>query len=120
MGALFNPTRRKQEGIKWPFLAHTVAMFLLLTTFVTTVLCQETASYIDNRGFPGLGSLPPGPIGYWRLTTARAPTVISYLPPVLNGWLADGLLVRDVLDPVVNVSHVVRPLSSIVVTLSMP
>lgn len=92
MGALLDPARRKQEGIRWPFLAHTVAMFLLLTTFVVTVLCQETASYIDNRGFAGLGSLPPGPIGYWRSTTARAPTVISYLPPVLNGWLADGLL----------------------------
>jgi hypothetical protein len=98
MAALLNPINRKRGGIKWGLVAHTVAMFSFVTTYNATVGDFNSNSFIDNRGFPGINGLPPGPFGYqFYLGGGRHIELISI---ALNGWLADGLLVCFVFNSV--------------------
>lgn len=83
-----------RRGIKWILVAHTTAMFSFVTIYTATSLDTLSVSYIDNREFPGLdGLLPPGPLDV--IYTSGAIDVVSNVMFVLNGWLADGLLVSS-------------------------
>lgn len=94
MGALLNPVNRLGNGIKWPLVAHTVAMFLFLTVFAAMSLVAPSIAYTDNRGFPGGdGVLPPGPFGYIFSLLSRPIALIPKVMLLLNGCLADLLLV---------------------------
>lgn len=92
MGALLNPVNRTR-GIKWALVAHTAAMFSFVTIYTAINLDIQSISYIDNREFPGVDSIPwPGPVGYQTLITSKAISVVPTIVFVLNTWLADGLL----------------------------
>ena len=99
MVALFNPVNCRRDGTKWGLVSYTVAMFSFATVLTGMTLHIKSISYIDNREFPGVhGVLPPGPHGYQLFIR---PTVLSIIPgffPLLNYWLADGLLVSSSLD----------------------
>ena len=104
MGALVSRTR---GGIRWELVAHTVAMFSIVTIYNAISLNILSISYIDNREFPGVvGALPPGPIGYQYLTYTDTMNVVATVMFLLNNWLADGLLVSSVPSSVVQVSNV--------------
>ena len=100
-------------------MVHTTAMFSLVTTFTAMYLDLQSISYIDNRGFSGNGSLPPGSLGYQHLIYSKAISLIPHAVFMLNNWLADGLLVRSAFNSITWVSNVVRPSSSIVAASSM-
>ena len=104
MDALFNPVRRKEGKIKWAFVAHTVAMFLLVTVNWCTNFYIYSTSSIDNREFPG------------GLTTPLYSKPMNYIPEIaffLNSWLADGLLVCSVSNLTTQMPHPGRSSSSI-------
>lgn len=96
MDALLNPVGRTKEGIKWGLVAHTVAMFLSATIYTAINLDLQSTSSIDNREFPGDGVLFPGPLGYQFFINSRPITIVPDTLILLNGWLADGLLVNSV------------------------
>jgi hypothetical protein len=93
MGALLIPIDRTRGGIKWPLVAHTLAMFSFVTINTALSIDIQSVSSIDNREFLSVDGLPPGPIGYQFFTWQDAISLISTYPLFLNGWLADGLLV---------------------------
>jgi hypothetical protein len=93
MGALFNPTNRNGEGVRWGLVAYTAIMFSFVTIFTAMNLDIQSISYIDNREFPGNDELPPGPLGYETLIYSKAISVVPNLMFLMNNWLADGLLV---------------------------
>ena len=94
MAALFNPTDRSRENIKWGLVSYTVAMFSFVTVLTGMKLDIQSISYVDHREFPGVaGVLPPGPHGYQWLIYSKPLTVVPDLMFLLNNWLADGLLV---------------------------
>ena len=64
MNALLDPASRKNGGIRWWLVAHTVAMFSLVTIHTAVELDLQSVAFIDNSEFPGNGVLPPGPYGY--------------------------------------------------------
>jgi uncharacterized membrane protein YgcG len=92
MGALFNPTHRNGEGVRWGLVAYTAVMFSFVTIFTAMNLDIQSISYIDNREFPGNDELPPGPLGYETLIYSKAISVVPNLMFLMNNWLADGLL----------------------------
>lgn len=92
LSALLDPTRRGERGVKWPLVAHTTAMFSFVTVSVVANFYVQIIAFIDNRNFPGIDWYPPGPTGYLLLTGSEAVVVVSSAPMILNGWLADGLL----------------------------
>jgi len=93
MSALLNPAHRKREGIKWGLVSYTVAMFSFVTVFTAMNLNIQSISFIDNREYPGVdGVVPPGPIGYQSFIFSDALTVVPDVMFLLNGSLADGLL----------------------------
>lgn len=92
MKALLNPVDRTRREVKWPFVAHTMAMFLFLTIFNITNIHLQSISYIDNREFSGGDVGYPGPIGYQLSIYSDAINVIPFVMILLNQWLADGLL----------------------------
>ena len=95
MGAFLN--RPREMGIRWGLVAHTVAMFSIVTTNTAMSLHVQSLSYIDNREFPGTyGALDPGPLGYQLLIYSRPINAVPYIMFFLNNWLADGLLVSFV------------------------
>ena len=95
MAALLNPVHRGGERIKWGLVFYTMLMFSVVTVFAGMSLDKLSISFIDNREFPGAGSLePPGPLGYRTFIDSRAPSLIIDLLFFLNGWLADGFLAR--------------------------
>ena len=99
MAALLNYNNRMKRGIKWGLVAHTMAMFSLISIGCIIAGLRRSDAFIDNRQFPGTGvEAPPGPLGFIEVgsTTAR----VSYLVAPLNQWLADGLLVRIILGSV--------------------
>ena len=120
MGALFNPVNHKNGGIKWPLVAHTVAMFSLATVYTGMILDVLSVAYIDNRAFPGVGDMiPPGPLGYQLLIFSDAINLVPNLVVILNSWLADGLLVSSVrIQSPKCLTRIYS--SSIVATLFMP
>ena len=99
MVALFHPTYRRGEGIKWGLVCYTAAIFSLVTVLTGINLNIRSVCYIDNRDFPGAeGMMPPGPLGYqWFI----APSALNVTPNVmftLCNWLAEGLLVSSLFD----------------------
>lgn len=84
-------------------------MFSFVTVFTATNLDIQSISYIDNREFPGMdgvGSvLPPGPLGYQFFIYSKSISIGRSLMFLLSNWLADGLLVSPVFNPIVQVSH---------------
>ena len=95
--ALFNPAHRKGEPIKWGLVSYTAVTFTLATVFTAINLDIQAASYIDNRGYPGVeGEIPPGPFGY--ILALVTPGVALSAVFALNNWLADGLLVSSLVD----------------------
>ena len=109
MKAFLDPAKRPSGGVKWGFVAHTGAMFALVTVFTAIKLEVLSDSFIDNREFPGMGDiLPPGPIGYQYIILSKAFGRASDVAFFLNNWLADGLLVSLVPNStawVLNGSH---------------
>jgi hypothetical protein len=119
MSALFNPVNRA-KGIKWGLVIHSAAMFTFVTVYTATGLDLQSISYIDNREFPGIdGVLSPGPLGYQFLIYSNVINVVPTLMFQFNNWLADGLLVSPVSNPISQVSNVVSS-SSTVAVLSTP
>lgn len=98
MRALLGRTRR---DIKWGLVTHTVVMFSCVTIYITGSLYLQSSSYINNRGFPGIDTIPPGPIGYQYLIITDPLNSLCYVVFYLNQWLADGLLVGPVPKSVV-------------------
>ena len=101
MAALFDPFYRKGEPVKWGLVSYTVVMFSVATIFTGMNFEITSASYINNRAFPGVegAPIPPGPYGYQLLI---APEAINIVPNVmfnLSDWLAEGLLVSSLFDP---------------------
>lgn len=114
MAALLNPVSRKRQGTKWGPLSYTVIMFSLATVYTATRLNVQSVSAIDNREFPGIGSLPPGPLGYmWY--NSRTLCTVPNLMFLLSNWLADGLMVGSLFD-VPRMSHIQFSSSSTVAT----
>ena len=110
MGVLLSTTNPMQKKIKWALVVHTLALFLFLTVPLGVELTNSSTAYIDDREFPGDGEIPPGPFGYdYILYNEPTFTVFNFMFP-LNQWLADGLLVGSISNPVVLVSNVLRPL----------
>lgn len=91
MNALLDPTGRKQRGIRWPLVIHTVAMFSFATVSIVTDFYIHIGDLIDNRDFPGNDESPPGPFGYF-LDNSDAVYLLPLVPLVLNGLFGDGLL----------------------------
>ena len=109
MSALLNTVNRRNGGINWGLVAHTVAMFSLMTVNGSVSLAVQPISYIDNRGYPGDRAVPPGPLGYQTGPLDSSPTsAVSTVMFLLNMWLADGLLVSSVGVPAVRVSDTSR------------
>ena len=96
MGALLNPAGRSREGIKWRLVAHTVAMFLIVTISTSANLDLYSISLIDNREFPGLSIFVPGPFGYQNYINTAAICVIPNVAFIVNTCLADGFLVSSI------------------------
>ena len=96
MNALLNPVDRR-TGVRWPFVVHTVAMFLFTTVLVVAGGISMTASFVGNREFPG-GHFPllPGPLGYFLSLYSNAVVIVPRVMFLLNHCLADGLLVSVV------------------------
>ena len=93
MRVLLSPVDRTSGGIKWGFVAHTVAMFSFVTAYNALNLSFGPTSYIDNRDFPGDSVSPPGPLGYQLLIISSTRSVVRSVMFLFNYWLADGLLV---------------------------
>ena len=100
MAALFDPVHRRGERIKWGLVSYITIMFSLATVQTTLTLDIQSISYIDKREFPGVEDLqiPPGPFGYEAIISAEAITIVPSVAPILNNWLADGLLVSSQFD----------------------
>ena len=124
MAALFNPVYRRGEPVKWGLVSYTVAMFSAATIFTGMNLEILSISYIDNRKYPGATEgipMPPGPYGYQIFIAPEAINVIPNVVFNLSDWLADGLLVSSLFDPVfIHPDAQLHPPSSIAVTLSTP
>ena len=96
--ALLNPVYRR-EPIKWGLVSYTIVAFSFVTVLNAVALHIQSISYIDNRQFPGIqGVISPGPIGYVILISHEAFAVVPTVMFFLNGWLADGILVRPLFD----------------------
>ena len=100
MGVLLSPTTSVGRGIKWALVAHTIALFLFLTIPAGISLNYLSIEYINNRGFPGNNECPPGPLGYDLGLGAKATTTVFDFMFPLNQWLADGLLVCFMSNPI--------------------
>ena len=112
MIALLDPVGRMGKDIKWGSVAHTVAMFLVLTTSTVLGLEMKSVAYVDNRDFHGGDEALLGPLGYYdRILSFRAISAAFSIALPLNQWLADGLLVRTsntVSNPIIPCSmHIV-------------
>ena len=94
MTALLNPDNPMRRGIKWVFLAHTVAIFSFITISCAIEGARRSNALIDNREYPGVDHVSrPGPFGYMDLNAGSTAAIISYIAFPLNQWLTDGLLV---------------------------
>ena len=99
--------------------AHTMAMFSIVTIYTVMCLILQSISNIDNREFPGVDDMfPPGPLGYQFLIYSKAISIVPIAMFLMNGWLADVLLVCSVSDSFAQLSNAGRSSSSIVATSS--
>lgn len=104
-----------RKSVKWGLVAHTVALFLFVTTRVAMDQYAVSADYIDNRGFSGSGRSFPGPLGYDSVHFTIGPFIYVYFGTFpLNQWLADGLMVSSILKPTAWMSYTVHSTSYIV------
>ena len=81
------------KRFKWILVAHTVTMFSLVTINTTINLNIQSFSYIDNRESPYLEFALIDGLLYEYLTYSEPIDLVPAVAFVLNGWLADGLLV---------------------------
>ena len=100
MCALLNPTNTINKGTRWALVAHTVALFSFSTIATVIELYYLPIVYINGREFPGNDELPPGPLGYRGIINSQVAATLFYAMFPLNQWLADGLLVSSVSNPV--------------------
>ena len=120
IGALLNPANRTRGGFRWLLMTHTVAMFFFATIYFAVNLNLLSTAYIDNREFPGINVVPPGPLGYMYNSYNNAAGVVSTVMFLLNNWLADGLLVNLLPGLVAQISDAGCSFSSIVAMLYTP
>ena len=107
MCALLNPVNRPWRTIKWPLVAHTVAMFSIVTVATAIYLNIQSVAYIDYRKSPHHDDpLLPGPLIYqdFLYSYSKANSVALVIMVFLNAWLADGLLVSPALNSIPQVS----------------
>ena len=95
-------------------------MFPLVTASIVANFYVQIITFIDNLNFSGADWFPSGPAGYLLLITPEAAAVVPSAPMVLNGWLADGLLVCFVLNIVTQISHIDRRASRTVAPSAIP
>ena len=115
MGVLLSPANPVKRGVKLALVSHTVAMFAFLTIPVGLNANSLSVCYINDREYPGNESLP-GPIAYNYVLERKTETFVFDAMFPLNQWLADGLLVRLVLNSVAEVIKIGCSLSCIVAT----
>ena len=118
MVALLDPINRTRGGIKWGFVVHTVAMFLIF--MMTAALDPQARSifYVDDRNFHGNDEIIPEALGYhWYRPSIEAIGTASNVAFPLNQWLADGLLVSPVSKSIASAFNAHRAFSCIVATL---
>lgn len=97
--SLINPVHRRGERIKWGLAFYIIAMFSIVTVFTAANLALQSISYIDNREYSGVNGMSlSGPCGYRKFIYSGAGGIILHLMFLLNGWLADGLLVGSLFD----------------------
>ena len=82
------------SDVRWGLVAHTVLMFSFATVYTATNLQVASVSSIDEREFSGNDVAFPGPLGYQLFINSNAITIAPDVLILMNGWLADGLLVR--------------------------
>jgi hypothetical protein len=97
MYALFHPTNRIKDAIRWRPVIFTAVMFLFVTLYNATFLVIQSLSYINRRNFPGTPTTPPGPIGYYQFLAESNPVyIVADAMFLLNTALSDGLLVSSI------------------------
>ena len=89
-----------QGGVKWALIIHAVLVFSFSITPIRIDLNHMSAMYIGNREYPGSDIYPPGPIGYNDVVNTNLTFSVYSLFFPLNQWLADGLLVGPISNPV--------------------
>ena len=100
MGALLNLGKRTRERVRWGLVAYATTAFLFVTVFITATLDRQSTSFINNRDFRGFKDIPSGPLGHQMFIYSKMICVIPNIMLMLNNWLADGLLVGSVSNPV--------------------
>ena len=108
---LLDPVNRTRGGLKWPLVAHTVAIFVIDTVYTIINLVTLSFSYIDVREIQGADLDSPGPFGYLHRTYSMPTGLVSTTAFLLNNLLVDGLLVRFVFNPLIRMSNMVVPLA---------
>ena len=120
MSALFNTKNRPRGTIKWPLVAHTLAMFAITTALTAIYLNTISIVYIDDRQSPGDDGLSlSGPLIYQDLIYFKANGVVIDIMAFSKNWLADGLLVSPAFNSVPQASDTGYA-SSVVAMLSIP
>ena len=114
MGALLTDPKR---GVRWILVAHTCAIFSLVTVYTAMSFNIQSVSYVDNREFPGVDdAAPPGPLGHQVSAYLKADNVARTAAYVLSNWLTDGFLVSP--EPMLSaqVPNVARSARSYIVS----
>ena len=117
MMALLDPVNRAREGVKWGLVVHTTAMFSFATIYFGMGLNIQSLCFVDNREFAEGGLYSSGPTGYKIVLYRKAISLIPNTLFLVNGWLADGLLVSSALISVPQTFDICHPSSSIVALL---
>jgi hypothetical protein len=118
MSTLLDPVHHTRKGVKWGFVAHTVAMFL--TSTIGFMISRDilSISFIGRREFHGVEGLPSGPLGYADFGAVKTGVIdVVHLMFPLSQWLTDGLLVSSASDSVAQVPNVGHYSSCIAVIL---
>ena len=100
MSVLLWPDNPIKRGVKWALIIHAVLVFSFSITPIGIDLNHMSAMYIGNREYPGSDVYPPGPIGYDDVVNTNLTFSVYSLFFPLNQWLADGLLVGPISNPV--------------------
>ena len=100
MAALLSSANRKREGVEWGLVFYSMALFSCATVVIGTAQNIASISFIDNREFPGDSVFPSGPLGYQSMICSKAPGIAPNLTTLLSYWLADGLMVSRLFNPV--------------------
>lgn len=117
MGVLLSPANSIRRGVKLALVLHTAAMFAFLTIPIGMNANNLSTCYVNDREYPGNDESPAGPIGYSYVLDRKAETFVFDAMFPLNQWLADGLLVGLVSNPVAEMIKI-RSLLSCIVAMS--